>query len=164
MNCASDVAHSRDKIDDLKKRLKELGATQVLTYDDLAQKETRGLVKEWTGGKVNSAWNRRIAAMGKLIRDTQQIRLGLNCVSGKETTLMARYLGSNAHLVSYGAMSKQPLSIPTSLFIFKNLTCQGFWQSQWYGKRSREDRERLVLELAKLMTTGRVRLYTLTVA
>ncbi|KIM90590.1 hypothetical protein PILCRDRAFT_812350 [Piloderma croceum F 1598] len=34
-----------------------------------------------------------------------------------ETMSMARLLGSDAHLVSYGAMSKQPLSLLTSLFI-----------------------------------------------
>lgn len=49
----------------------------------------------------------------------QEIKLGLNCVGGKHTTLMAGHLGKDAALVSYGAMSKSPLSLPTSLFIFK---------------------------------------------
>ena len=51
----------------------------------------------------------------------------LNSVGGKPTQLMTRFLGVDSHLVSYGAMSKQPLSLPTSLFIFKNLTAHGFW-------------------------------------
>jgi mitochondrial enoyl-[acyl-carrier protein] reductase / trans-2-enoyl-CoA reductase len=86
----------------------------------------------------------------------QDIRLGLNCVGGKETSLMAGLLGHNAHLVSYGAMSKQPLSLPTSLFIFKNLSSHGFWQSRWYKERSREERENLMSVLAGLMKDEKV--------
>lgn len=51
----------------------------------------------------------------------------LNCVSGDPTKDMTRFLAEGATLVSYGAMSKQPLSLPTSLFIFRDLVCRGFW-------------------------------------
>jgi len=61
--------------------------------------------------------------------------------------MMARLLGNDSHLVSYGAMSKQPLSLPTSLFIFKNLTAHGFWQSQWYKTRSAAERDALMKTL-----------------
>ena len=71
---------------------------------------------------------------------------------------MARLLGQDAHLVSYGAMSKQPLSLPTSLYIFKNLTSHGFWQTRWYSDHSVEERTRLVEELARLMGEGQVRI------
>jgi len=74
----------------------------------------------------------------------------LNCVSGEPTTRMARLLGQDAHLVSYGAMSKQPLSLPTSIFIFNNLTSHGFWQSRWYQHRSQQEREKLYQTLAEL--------------
>jgi trans-2-enoyl-CoA reductase len=90
------------------------------------------------------------------MRCYQEVRLGLNCIGGKETSLMASLLGHNAHLVSYGAMSKQPLSLPTSLFIFKNLTSHGFWQSRWYTERTRQDREKLMTVLASLMSDGKV--------
>lgn len=69
---------------------------------------------------------------------------------------MARLLGNDAHLVSYGAMSKQPLSLPTSLFIFKNLTSHGFWQSRWYLQRSRAEQEQLMQILINLMSQGKV--------
>jgi NADPH:quinone reductase-like Zn-dependent oxidoreductase len=74
---------------------------------------------------------------------------------------MARYLGKDAHLVSYGAMSKQPLSLPTSLFIFKNLTSHGFWQSQWYKTRSSEDRDALMKTLVEYIIDKKVRLLAL---
>ncbi|KAG2145480.1 uncharacterized protein EDB93DRAFT_1087070 [Suillus bovinus] len=120
----------------LKQHLKLLGATHVVAYDELTEKSLRAKVKTWTGGK--------------------DIRLGLNCVSGNTTTLMARLLGNNAHLVSYGAMSKEPLSLPTSLFIFKNLACHGFWQSRWYSDKSLEKRQELLKTLTALMREGKL--------
>ncbi|KAG6844735.1 hypothetical protein H0H87_004067 [Tephrocybe sp. NHM501043] len=114
----------RDNLGETVKQLEDLGATKVLTYDALSDKSLRKEIKEWTGGK--------------------DIRLGLNCVGGKETTLMARLLGNDAHLVSYGAMSKQPLSLPTSLLIFKNLTCHGFWQTRWYARSLKEPAHEIV--------------------
>ena len=80
----------------------------------------------------------------------QPIRLLLNCVSGPATTQMLKLLEPDAHLVSYGAMSKQPLSLPTSAFIFKNLTCHGFWQSRWYQQHSKQEREALMKKLADM--------------
>ncbi len=73
---------------------------------------------------------------------------------------MARLLGYDAHLVSYGAMAKQPLSLPTSLFIFKNLTCHGFWQNRWYNVKPREDRDKLMQELVNLIKEKKVRTST----
>ncbi|KAG1744658.1 uncharacterized protein EDB91DRAFT_1123754 [Suillus paluster] len=126
----------REDVESLKKHLESLGATHVVTYDELSDKSLREKVKTWTGGKG--------------------IRLGLNCVGGKTTTLMARLLGNNAHLVSYGAMSKEPLSLPTSLFIFKNLTCHGFWQTRWYNGKSIEERQELLETLTTLMRDGKL--------
>lgn len=72
--------------------------------------------------------------------------------------MMLKYLGKDAHLVSYGAMSKQPLSLPTSAFIFKNLKAHGFWQSRWYLDRTVKEREDLMRSLAKLMKDDKVRM------
>ncbi|KAJ7245164.1 hypothetical protein B0H12DRAFT_1128016 [Mycena haematopus] len=131
------LVRKRPNLDALTKTLKDLGATEVLAYDDLADRSlTQKIVKEWTAGKG--------------------IRLGLNCVSGPDTTSMARLLGQNAYLVSYGAMSKQPLSLPTSLFIFKNLTSVGFWQSRWYQTHTREDKENLMKTLVDLVSQGKL--------
>jgi len=128
---------NREGVDALKKQLKELGATYVITYDDLSDKSFWSTIKEWTGGKP--------------------IRLALNCISGPTTTSMARLLGSDAYLVSYGAMSKQPLSLPTSLFIFKNLRSVGYWQSRWYTERTKEEGEELMNSLVRLMSEGKLR-------
>ncbi|KAB5594923.1 Mitochondrial trans-2-enoyl-CoA reductase [Ceratobasidium theobromae] len=93
------VVRDRPNVEELKQYLTSLGATHVITDQELTDEATRRKVKEWTGGKG--------------------IKLGLNCVGGKPTAVLAKYLGADAALVSYGAMSMAPLSLPTSLFIFK---------------------------------------------
>lgn len=70
---------------------------------------------------------------------------------------MVGLLGQDAHLVSYGAMSKQPLSLPTSAFIFRGLTAHGFMQNRWYRENGLRKREELMIELVKLMVSGKVR-------
>jgi len=51
---------------------------------------------------------------------------------------MATLLDDNGHLISYGGMSKEPLSIPVGMHIFKNLTSHGYWQTQWYKDHTRQ--------------------------
>ncbi|KAJ7767473.1 hypothetical protein DFH07DRAFT_808652 [Mycena maculata] len=132
------LVRNRPDLADLTNKLKALGGTEVLTYDDLTDRTlTSTIIKDWTAGKG--------------------IRLGLNCVSGKDTTSMARLLGEDAYMVSYGAMSKEPLSLPTSLFIFKNLTTAGFWQSRWYKRHTREDKENLMKTLVDLVAQGKLK-------
>ncbi|KAI0741431.1 NAD(P)-binding protein [Daedaleopsis nitida] len=118
---------NRPDLDKLMTSLTELGATHVFTYDALADKSLGKQIKQWTSASP--------------------IRLMLNCVGGRDTSAMTRYLGEDAHLVSYGAMSKQPLSLSTSNFIFKNLTAHGFWQSRWYKQHTRQEREDLIRTL-----------------
>jgi len=116
--------------------LKNLGATHVCTYEELEDEGFRSKVKEWTGNA--------------------NIRLALNCVGGSVTSRMASLLGHNAHLVSYGAMSKQPLSLSTSHFIFKNLTCHGYWQSRWYRSANLEQINEQMSHLVSLMMKGKL--------
>lgn len=42
----------RADVDSLKDQLRSLGATQVVTYDELEDKSLRDTVKKWTDGKV----------------------------------------------------------------------------------------------------------------
>lgn len=71
---------------------------------------------------------------------------------------MLRLLGLDAHFVTYGAMAKEALSFPPSVFIFSNLTAHGFWQTEWYKKKSPEERARVTGELVKYMTMDKVRI------
>jgi trans-2-enoyl-CoA reductase len=135
------IRSTRKDIQTLKQHLHGLGADHIFTYDELANKSLSSQIKEITGKK--------------------SIRLFLNCVGGRDTQAMAKFLGTDAHMISYGGMSKQPVSLPVSLHIFKNLTSHGFWQAKWYQTHSRDERQALVDRLTQMIAEGKASPYLL---
>ena len=68
------------------------------------------------------------------------IRLALNAVGGENALRVAKTLASEGMMVTYGAMSLQPLCIPNGMFIFKNLHFTGFWVNKWYDAATPQER------------------------
>jgi len=68
------------------------------------------------------------------------IRLGLNSVGGDSALRLANCLAPGGTLVSFGAMSLQPLKIPTGLLIFKDLRFRGIWINKWYDNAAPSER------------------------
>lgn len=91
------------------KYLEQLGAKYIFTEDELRRAPL-----------ANDLW-KRIA----------RPKLALNCVGGKATTDMIRLLDQAATVVTYGGMSRQPLTLNTADFIFKDLRLRGFWMTAW---------------------------------
>ncbi|KIY66746.1 NAD(P)-binding protein [Cylindrobasidium torrendii FP15055 ss-10] len=110
----------------VEQRLKDLGADEVLPYSALS----------------DSATKKRLKGLGA--------RLMLNALSGPDATNIAKLLGPQSNMVSYGAMSMQPLSLPTGLFIFNDLVSRGFWMHKWYERSERAEREALLSRIAEL--------------
>lgn len=46
-------------------------------------------------------------------------KLALNCVGGNSATNLLRTLLHKGVMVTYGGMSREPVQVPTSAFIFK---------------------------------------------
>jgi trans-2-enoyl-CoA reductase len=67
--------------------------------------------------------------------------LGLNCVGGGAVSDMAKIMAKDGVIVTYGAMSRRPLTIPASALIFKNLTFKGFWITSWYQEIGAADKK-----------------------
>jgi trans-2-enoyl-CoA reductase len=76
----------------------------------------------------------------KSATDGASIRLGLNSVGGDSALRLANCLAIGGTLVSFGAMSLQPLKIPTGLLIFKDLRFRGIWINKWYDNASTAER------------------------
>src|SRR5205809_2945024 len=68
------------------------------------------------------------------------IRLGLNAVGGDSALRLANCLAPGSTMVTYGAMSLQPLKIPNGLLIFKDLRFRGIWINKWYDNATKEER------------------------
>jgi len=52
--CLTPFFHLRNDISKLKEHLQNIGATQVLTYEDLDDHRLRDKIRTWLDGKVNS--------------------------------------------------------------------------------------------------------------
>ena len=54
--------------------------------------------------------------------------------AGEAGTACARALAPGGTLVSYGAMSQQPLALPPGLLIFNDIRVRGFWLTGGYAQ------------------------------
>src|SRR5881296_4127026 len=68
------------------------------------------------------------------------IRLGLNAVGGGSALRLANTLAPESTIVTFGAMSLQPLKIPNGLLIFKDLRFRGIWINKWYDNATMQER------------------------
>ena len=82
------------------------------------------------------------------------IRLALNAVGGENALRVANTLAPEATMVTYGAMSYQPLKIPNGLLIFKNLHFCGFWVNKWYDQATPQQRNEIFAPLFKMAQRG----------
>ena len=83
-----------------------------------------------------------------------EIQLALNAVGGDSADRLAKALAPGGTIVTFGAMSRQPLRIPNGLLIFKDLRWRGFWISQWYRHAPPHARAAMFAELFDLMQRG----------
>ncbi|XP_016548523.2 enoyl-[acyl-carrier-protein] reductase, mitochondrial [Capsicum annuum] len=96
----------RDKpgSDEIKEKLMKLGADKVLTESEL-----------------------EVKCVKNLLDDLPEPLLGLNCVGGNAATMVVKFLKQGGTMVTYGGMSKKPITISTTSFIFKDISLKGYW-------------------------------------
>lgn len=95
------------------------------------------------------------------LRDQAQVlcggavpKLALNAVGGASALNLANALGAGSPLVTYGAMGRQPLKIPNSLLIFKNLSFHGFWLRRWKDTANPADVRETYQKLSAYLLAG----------
>lgn len=115
------VIRDRPNLGDTVDRMKAYGAYIVVTEDTLGT-----------------------PSFHRLISDIPKPKLALNCVGGTSATEIARSLDRGGVHVTYGGMSRKPVQIPTSLFIFRNIQLRGFWLSRWVEEHSTEERMAMI--------------------
>lgn len=120
-------------LDKLKDYLISLGATCVLTENELRQTK---IFKN---------------------KEIEKPSLALNCVGGKSSLEMLRQLQHSGIMVTYGGMSREPVTIPTASFIFKNLQFFGFWMTRWNEKADPVAKECMLNEIIQLMCNGKLK-------
>ncbi|MDQ6655830.1 MAG: 2-enoyl thioester reductase domain-containing protein [Verrucomicrobiota bacterium] len=85
------------------------------------------------------------------------IRLALNAVGGENALRVAKCLAADATMVTYGAMSLEPVTIPNGMLIFKNLRFTGFWVNKWYDAATAAQRAETFAPLFEMAKRGLLR-------
>lgn len=101
----------------------------------------------------------RTPAFKELIADLPAPKLALNCVGGRSATDLARRLAPGGTFVTYGGMSRQPVTLPTSLFIFRDIAARGFWMTEWNKRASTADRQAMIDDLCALVRAGELKAF-----
>jgi mitochondrial enoyl-[acyl-carrier protein] reductase / trans-2-enoyl-CoA reductase len=86
--------------------------------------------------------------------DGAPIRLALNAVGGESALRLAKIVAPEATIVTYGAMSLRPLTLPNGLLIFKNLHFTGFWVNKWYEQAAPTERAETFARIFELAQRG----------
>lgn len=127
------VIRDRPDADKLKETLKAMGATEVFTEEEL--KDTKIFETE-----------------------LKQPKLALNCIGGKSVNGILKHLNQNGILVTYGGMSREPVSASTASFIFKNISIKGFWITQWTRDNYKsKERKNMLEQLCFLIEQGKLK-------
>lgn len=129
------VIRDRPQFAELSERLKAIGASYVVKEEDLRRPE-----------------------MKELFKVCQKPKLALNGVGGKSATELLRHLQFGGSLVTYGGMSKQPVTVPVSALIFKDVKVRGFWVTRWKRDHSHDGSafRAMLDELCALIQQGKL--------
>lgn len=104
------IVRDRPNINELVDHLKYLGADYVIVEENNGRSDLD---------------------MKHLTSHIPKAKLALNCIGGKASLKLLKYMDRKAVLVTYGGMSKRPLVIPAGPLIFKDIRLAGFWMTQW---------------------------------
>ncbi|XP_076827921.1 enoyl-[acyl-carrier-protein] reductase, mitochondrial isoform X2 [Brachyhypopomus gauderio] len=129
------VIRDRTDLHKLTDRLKAMGATCVITEEMLRRPEMKEIFKSYPRPK-----------------------LALNGVGGKSATELLRHLQSGGTMVTYGGMAKQPITVPISALIFKDVKIRGFWVTRWKREHKHDDGalQGMLGELCTLIRAGQL--------
>jgi trans-2-enoyl-CoA reductase len=83
--------------------------------------------------------------------------LALNAVGGESALRLMDLLAPGGTMFTYGAMSRQPVKVPNSFLIFKDLQLRGYWFTKRLEAMTREEVQTLYAKLAGLVMSGELR-------
>ncbi|GER42003.1 zinc binding dehydrogenase [Striga asiatica] len=128
------IIRDREGSDEAKQKLKKLGADEVFTEKQLEVKNVKSL-----------------------LADIPEPILGFNCVGGNAASLILKFLKHGGTMVTYGGMSKKPITVSTSSFIFKDLSLRGFWLQKWMGSEKAKECRDMIDYLLSLSRDGQLK-------
>ncbi|KAL9232549.1 hypothetical protein vseg_007649 [Gypsophila vaccaria] len=132
--CSINIIRDRPGVDEVKENLRMLGADQVFTESQLEVKN----IKDMLGGLPEPV-------------------LGFNCVGGNAASLVLKFMRNGGTMVTYGGMSKKPVTVSTSSFIFKDLSLRGFWLQKLMSTERASECRNMIDKLLHLVRDGKIK-------
>mmetsp|Transcript_29756 Transcript_29756/g.53449 ORF Transcript_29756/g.53449 Transcript_29756/m.53449 type:complete len:336 (-) Transcript_29756:1151-2158(-) len=83
-----------------------------------------------------------------------KVMVGLNAVGGAAARWLCRWLSPGATLVTYGAMSKEPIPVGGGQLIFKDLRFIGFHLNRWWQSTTNEEKAEMWEKLFLMCLEG----------
>lgn len=141
-------------------RLQNVKTLSVIRDRDNFEEVAHELESKYGATKVISESQNNDKVFGKeilpsILGPNAHVKLALNSVGGKSSSSIARKLDQDATMLTYGGMSKMPVSLPPSLHIFKGLKSMGFWVTK-NSLKNPEDKRRTVRQVAELYASGKL--------
>lgn len=99
-------------------------------------------------------WEDRVRA---LVGEAPILR-AVDSVGGQDGGRLASLLAQDGVLMSFGAMSNEPLVISSGDLIFRGITVKGFWGARRAAETDRAEIGRLFGELIRMAASGQLRL------
>lgn len=115
--------------------LKSLGADEVLVHDAQTH-DPEALIEPV----------RRLTGEG--------VRFAIDPVGGPLGSTLVRCLANRGHLLSFGTLSDDPLSIPPRFLIGPQVRVEGFWLGKWMDEQSLFAKIRLMRHVTGLIRRG----------
>ncbi len=112
--------------------LRELGADEVFIDDEAGLVSAREIL-----GGANAA-------------------LAFNAVGGDSALRLMKLLREGGCHITYGAMSRKPVTISNSLLIFRDIQIRGLWVSRWIDHAPMEEVVEVYTHLAAQVAAGRL--------
>lgn len=109
------------------------------------------------GGDVVLVDGEKLREEVRSVTSGEPILLGLNAVGGESALRLANTLAPGSTMVTFGAMSLQPLKIPNGLLIFKDLRFRGIWINKWYDNATPSQRMETFRPLFEMAKRGRLK-------
>ncbi len=83
---------------------------------------------------------------------------GIEMIGGKAAREMISLLGQGATILTFGAMSNEPMLVDSSEMIFKEITMKGFWGLMESNRTTPEEMSEIISELIKMLQKGQLQL------
>ncbi|TVU27547.1 hypothetical protein EJB05_30166, partial [Eragrostis curvula] len=129
------IIRDRPGSEEAKDKLKQLGADEVFTESQLDIRNVKSLLSLLTPDNYYLVYLHYI-----------QRKLDIRTIKKQGGTM-----------VTYGGMSKKPVTVPTSYFIFKDISLQGFWLQKWMNSDKADDCRTTIDYLLGLVHEGKLK-------